>query len=261
MHDVTIFQYVEIVLVLPFVIALISYYIAVFFANKRFNSWPKSRLLLFTIGIICASIASFGPLASASHESFSAHMLVHLLLGMLAPLLMVLGAPITLLLRALPVHIAKKVTFLLRLKPVQIIHHPVVTSILNIGGLWVLYTTNLFSFMHENQLLYLAIHIHVFLAGYVFTASFLYIDPVRKRYSYSYRSVVLILALGAHAILAKYIYAFPPYGVSKSEAEVGGMLMYYGGDVVDIVIIFLICKEWYRATRPKDAPTIQHITS
>ncbi|WP_010095380.1 cytochrome c oxidase assembly protein [Ornithinibacillus scapharcae] len=259
MHDTTI--QVEIVLVVPFLLALTGYYIAVVYANRRFNKWPISRTLLFTSGILCASIASIGPLANAAHESFAAHMLVHLLLGMLSPLLIVLGSPISLLLRSLPTNISRKVSYLLRLRLFQIIHHPIVTSLLNIGGLWLLYTTNLFSLMHENKLLYLIIHIHVFVAGYLFTASFLYNDPVKKRFSHFYRSIVLIFALGAHAILAKYIYAFPPIGVPKLEAEVGGMLMYYGGDAVDIVLIILLCKEWYRATRPRIKPSLQHATS
>lgn len=260
-HDITSYQSVEIALGIPFLLSCIAYFIAVFYANKRFNRWPISKIFLFTSGILSALIASIGPLVSAAHESFSAHMLVHLLLGMLSPLLIVLGSPIKLLLRSLPTHVARKVSFLLGSKPFQILHHPIVTSILNIGGLWVLYSTELFTLMHENKLLYLFIHYHVFVAGYLFTASFLYIDPVKRRFSYTYRSIILILALGAHAILAKYIYAYPPIGVPKHEAEIGGMLMYYGGDAIDLIIIILLCKQWYWATRPRIKPSIKHVSN
>jgi putative membrane protein len=82
-----------------------------------------------------------------------------------------------------------------------------------------------------------------------------YIDPTPHRLSYLYRSLVLLFALSAHAILAKHIYAFPPAGVAKQEAEIGGMLMYYGGDAIDLIIIIMLCHQWYRSTQPKMQPT------
>jgi putative membrane protein len=28
------------------------------------------------------------------------------------------------------------------------------------------------------------------------------------------------------------------------------MLMYYGGDLIDVVLVVMLCREWYAATRP-----------
>mgnify|MGYP003446024625 FL=1 len=66
-----------------------------------------------------------------------------------------------------------------------------------------------------------------------------------------YRAVVLIVALAGHSILAKYLYAYPPIGISKQQAERGSMLMYYGGDIIDAILIFILCFQWYKANRPK----------
>ncbi len=104
--------------------------------------------------------------------------------------------------------------------------------------------------MHQNILLHLFIHLHVFIAGYLFTISIIYIDPAPHRYSYRYRAIVLIIALAGHGILSKYIYAYPPTGVVTTQAEIGGMLMYYGGDLIDIILIFIFCLQWFRASRP-----------
>src|SRR5690606_5614714 len=92
---------------------------------------------------------------------------------------------------------------------------------------------------------------HIFLAGYVFTASMIYIDPIPHRFSFLFRAIVFIVALAGHQVLSKYIYAFPPNGVTRTEAEAGGMLMYYGGDAIDLVIIFVLCYQWYCKTRPR----------
>lgn len=61
--------------------------------------------------------------------------------------------------------------------------------------------------MHESLFLYVFIHIHVFLAGYLFTVSLAYVEPIPHRTSFLYRSSILVLALAAHGILSKYIYA------------------------------------------------------
>jgi putative membrane protein len=253
-HEIMHSFAIELVMALPFFIAFIGYFLAVIIANKKFKQWPLYRIGLFSLGILSSFLAVMGPLARLAHTDFQIHMLVHLLLGMLAPLLIVLGAPMTILLRALPTKAARKLTGFLRLKPIQLFHHPITASILNMGGLWILYTTDLYVFMHEHILLYLFIHAHIFIAGYLFTASMVYIDPTPHRLSYLYRSLVLLFALTAHAILAKHIYAFPPAGVTKQEAEIGGMVMYYGGDAIDLIIIIMLCLQWYKSTQPKMQP-------
>ena len=79
----------------------------------------------------------------------------------------------------------------------------------------------------------------------------IYIDPISYRVSFLYRSIVLVMALAGHGILSKYIYAYPPAGVSAKQGELGGMIMYYGGDVIDMVIIYFLCLQWYRTARPR----------
>ncbi|MFC0851999.1 cytochrome c oxidase assembly protein [Halalkalibacter oceani] len=243
----------QLLLALPFVLALIFYVSAVFFTNHRFRRWPLHRTVLWIAGVGCALVAVIGPLAEKSHHDFAAHMTGHLFLGMLAPLLMVLAAPMTLALRSMSVPWARALSRVLKSRPARFVSDPVVATLLNIGGLWLLYTTNLFNAMHDSLLLHLFIHLHVFIAGYLFTAAIISIDPAPHQASVRYRAVVLLLALAAHGILAKYLYAYPPEGVPPAEAEAGAMLMYYGGDLIDAVLIFLFCAQVYRATRPRAA--------
>lgn len=231
----------------------ILYIIAVLIAVRK-QRWKKAdflRVVLFMIGIICSAFAVVGPIAERAHDDFTIHMVSHLLLGMLGPLLMALGAPMTIVLRALPVSWARHLTRLLKSRPLQFVSHPITASLLNIGGLWVLYTTHLYAFMHEQPLLHFIIHIHVFLAGYVFTISIIYIDPTPHRHSFMFRAIVLVCSLAGHSILSKYLYAHPPIGVSSADAETGSMLMYYGGDLVDLGLILIFCYQWYKATRPR----------
>ena len=241
----------QLLLALPFVLALIMYILAVVVSSRRHKPWPIYRTVCWAFGVLFATIAVAGPLANRAHVDFIAHMFGHLFLGMLAPLLMALAAPMTLMLRTLSVPLARTLSKVLRSWPSRMLTNPVIASFLNIGGLWLLYTTNLYSLMHESILLHLIVHFHVFLAGYLFTVSMIYIDPIPHRTSFMYRAIVFVIALAGHGILSKHIYANPPNGVPVDQAELGAMLMYYGGDIIDIVIIFILCLHWFRATRPR----------
>ncbi len=241
----------QLLLALPFLMALVMYILAVVVSSRRHKPWPIYRTVCWAFGVLFATIAVAGPLANRAHVDFIAHMFGHLFLGMLAPLLMALAAPMTLILRTLSVSFAIRLSKVLRSWPSRMLTNPVVASFLNIGVLWLLYTTNLYSLMHKSILLHLIVHFHVFLAGYLFTVSMIYIDPVPHRTSFLYRAIVFIVALAGHDVLSKYIYAHPPNGVLVDQAELGGMLMFYGGDIIDIVIIFILCLHWFRATRPR----------
>ncbi|WP_438799724.1 cytochrome c oxidase assembly protein [Alkalicoccobacillus porphyridii] len=241
----------QLILASFFLMGLIGYLVAVVISNQSYKQWPLHRIICAVSGSFCATVAVFGPLADLGHLWFPAHMMGHLLLGMLAPLLLVLAAPMSLLLRTLPVQPARFITRLLKSWVGQISLHPIFTTLINVGGLWLLYTTELYPLMHEYVFLHLFIHLHVFIAGYLFTASILYIDPISHRLSYLYRSIVLILALAAHNILSKYLYAQPPNGVPGDQAQLGSQIMYYGGDAVDLAIIFILCLQWYKTTRPR----------
>lgn len=218
---------------------------------QRLKHWPALRFILWLSGSVMAVAVFAGPLAEAAHHDFRLHMAGHLLLGMLAPLLIALSAPVTLLLRALPVSAARRVTKILRHPVTRFYRNPITASVLNIGGLWLLYATPLFQLMHHHLWLYLLIHLHVFAAGYLFTISMIYIDPAPHPSSHLFRTVIFIFALAAHGILSKYIYANPLPGFPADEVREGAMLMYYGGDLVDLVIIILLFRSWYRATAPR----------
>lgn len=208
------------------------------------------------LGIVCAGAGLIGPIAEMAHTSFTAHMVGHLLVGMIAPLFLVLAAPVTLALRALPVSMARSLTWFLRTPWMRTITHPVVAATLNAGGLWLLYTTDLFHLMHSSTLVHALVHGHPFLAGYVFTASLVGMDPNPHRASMTMRSVVLVAFIASHQILAKHLYAYPPDGIGVLDARVGAQLMYYGGDVVDVTLIVLLFVGWYTTIRPRTSDFI-----
>lgn len=203
--------------------------------------WPWPRTASWYAGLAAATA---GLLLAGD---FRTHAAGHLLLGMVAPLLLVLAAPVTLALRALPVPRARRLSRVLRSAPARALTHPVVAAVLDVGGLWLLYTTDLYALAARHPAVHLAVQAHVLLAGYLFTASLVGVDPAPHRPRPAVRAAVLVLAAAAHAVLAKHLYGAPPAGVP--DARAGAQLMYYGGDVVEVALAVLLCREWLGAPR------------
>ena len=193
-------------------------------------------------------MVALGPLGAAGHRDFVAHLRGHLLLGMAAPLLLVVSAPVAVLLRGLPAHRARSLSRLLQSTWLRNVSHPAVAAALNGGGLWLLYTTALRGWMHTSWLGHLVVHCHVLLAGLVFTAAILQVDPTP--HGHGLRAACLVGFLALHAILGMHLYAHPPVGVDEASGQAGAQLMYDGGDYIDVVLIALFSLDWYRRTAP-----------
>ena len=228
---------------------LVAYVVLVRAGRRRGRAWSDARTLSAAAGVV-AGVVAVGPLGVLGHHDFTAHMWGHLLLGMLAPLLLVLSAPVTVALRGLPVAWARRLSRVLSTPYVRVVSHPVVAGLLNIGGLWLLYTAPLHAWMHASAVGHLLVHVHVLLAGWVFTAAILQVDPAPHPHGHPLRAGVLVAFLALHAILSKHVYAHPPAGVGVAEAQAGAQLMYYGGDWIDLVLIAVFCLDWYRRTAP-----------
>ena len=99
----------------------------------------------------------------------------------------------------------------------------------------------------------MAVHVHIFLAGWFFTVAMIGVDPLPHRRGYLHRSMVLVVAWAAHDVLAKFVYAQPSVGVTAPAAEAGAMLMYYGGDLVTVIMVVVLCSRWSRF-RGRPAP-------
>lgn len=233
------------------VLAVAAYVVLVVRTRGRGRAWPFARTVSWVAGCLLATAAVAGPLREAAAKSWPAHMTGHVLLGMLAPLLLVLGAPVTLALRALPAASARRLVRLLRSRPLRFLTEPSVAAVLDVGGLWLVYGTPLLDVAHAHPAVEVLVHAHVLLAGYLFTAVLVGPDPLPHRRGTRHLLAVLVLALAAHDVLAKHLYATAG-GPDPLDEQRGALVMYYGGDAVDLALVVLVCARWYRRTRPRD---------
>jgi putative membrane protein len=217
----------------------------------RRGDWPARRTVLFLLGVAVVGAALLSP-PFADDERFEVHALQHLLLGMAAPICLVLSAPLTLLLRALPPAGRAPLARLLQSRPARLLVHPATAAALAMGSLYALYFSPLYQATLRNAGLHGLVHLHFLLAGYLFTWSTVGIDPIRHRPAARVRGAFLLLAMAAHAVLAKLLYVHGPLlaspaAVSPGAPETAGLLLWYGGDAVDLVLLLLFFSQWYAA--------------
>ncbi|GAA1862867.1 cytochrome c oxidase assembly protein [Myceligenerans crystallogenes] len=173
--------------------------------RRRGDRWPVLRTLAWCAGMATLFWVTNGGAAAYGHVLFSAHMVQHMMLAMVVPLLLVLSAPVTLLLRALP---ARKdgsrgprewVLYLVRSRYGTFLAHPIVAAVLFSGGMVLFYFTPLFEWSLTTYAGHLWMTVHFTLVGYLFANALIGIDPGPERPAYPLRLVLLFATMAFHA--------------------------------------------------------------
>jgi putative membrane protein len=161
----------------------------------------------------------------------------------------VFAAPVTLTLKTLPTHAARRIAAFLHSRPVWVVGHPLTSLLFNIGGMYLLYLTPLYAATLAHPSLHILVHIHFVIAGCLFTWAIAGPDPGPRRPGLRFRLGVLFLSMAAHATLAKSMYA---YGWPRStdhpsdQIQSAAQLMYYGGDLTELWLVIALFGLGYR---------------
>ena len=191
------------------VTAVALYIRGVIILTRRGDKWPVGRTVAFALGISAIDYATSGGLGVYAKFSFEYHMIAHMLLGMVAPIGIVLGAPITLALRTLPQGrmseergVRGTLIALLHSKPAAVFTNPVSALAFFDGSLFVLYMTPLFGNLMQSHLGHLVMSVHFLLAGILFFHVIIGIDPNPRKVPHIVRIVILFAAMSIHAFFA-----------------------------------------------------------
>ena len=191
-------------------ITLVALYIkGVSILKKRGDSWPVGRTVAFASGVAVLDFATSGGLGVYAKFSFEYHMIAHMIIGMLAPIGLVLGAPITLALRALPQGrtpdergVRGMLIAFLHSRYSILLTNPITALALFDGSLFVLYFTNLFGDLMQSHAGHLFMNIHFLLTGFLFFHVIIGIDPNPRKIPHIVRIVMLFAAMSIHAFFA-----------------------------------------------------------
>ncbi|MDQ8184136.1 cytochrome c oxidase assembly protein [Pelagicoccus sp. SDUM812002] len=210
------------------------------------RSWSRWRTISFTLGCVMVAASLYPPLVPYPHGDFREHMLQHLALAMIAPILLVLAAPMTLLLRSLSVVHARALFRILKSAPVRFLTNPLIALTLNIGGMAALYFTPLYTIANHSPAWHLFLHVHFLAAGCLFAWVIAGPDPAPHRPSVPRRLVILGVSIAFHATLSQMLYAgfHTTVPAPAHELRGGAELMYYGGDIAELLLAFALVSTW-----------------
>lgn len=230
--------------------ALAVYEMAAARQRIRPAGWSPWRTASFAFGMLLLAVAWSPHLAAWAHEDLRGHMIQHLLIGMFAPLGLILAAPAALALRTFPAPAARRITGLFQFRALRWLTHPVTTLLLNTGGMYLLYLTPLYALSQQDAWLHALVHVHFLLAGCLFSYAVAAPHPMFHRSRMFVRLAVLFLAVAAHAILAKLLVAggFSQTSVLVTEEQrlAAAQFMYYGGDLAEVLLALAVFIPWYR---------------
>ena len=210
------------------------------------RGWCHWRSAAFAAGTALLAFALTAPAVPFPDTDFRQHMLQHLFIGMLAPLGLMLGAPVTLILRSVRPRYGRLIGRALRSPAGHVIAHPVTALVLNIGALALLYLTPLYSATVTTPALHHLVHAHFLLAGYLFAWVVAGRDPAPHRPSIPTRLVILGIAIAAHSCLAQLMYAGLVVQIPVPTEQLRGAadLMYYGGDIAELLLALALLTSW-----------------
>jgi putative membrane protein len=208
--------------------------------------WPAHRTASWLAGAGLGLAVTTAPHAGDANAGLTAHMAVHLVLSMLVPTLLVLGAPVALGLRAVPVHAGRRFSRLARAAPVRLLSHPVMATVLSTLPMALLYWDGSgLALLHE-PVLGPALHVHFVAAGALFAYAVVGLDPNPHRARASVRGSMIVLSIAVHGIVAKHLYSVGDQRGLPQDTEQAAQLMYYGGDALHLLLLVVFCAQVYR---------------
>jgi len=233
----------------------LAYLLAAKRVGRYGRAWSRYRIAAFLAGLAVIAVALQSRLADYDDTVFWVHMLQHVLIMALAPMLLVLGAPVTLALRALPTRDARRIVGLTRSRfvgglcgPGGAIHLP-----LDYYGLMYLYLlTPAYELSETNAVFHEFVHVAFIACGLLFWLPVIGLDTVRWRPAY--RTKLWLVGWGLPAnlvlglILIRSTVSVAP-SVSPSDARLGGWIVLVCGELLTVAGLCVVVAQHRMATR------------
>ena len=229
-------------------IAAAAWYIAaVVRLRRRGRRWSAWRTTAFLAGVVILDIAVVSGLASYDDQVFVVHVVQHLVLMMVAPPLLALGAPITLAIQAAGRPVQGRIVRFLHYHPLQVLTMPVVAAALYYGSMYVVFLTSFYPFSLRHQLVHDLSHAVMFSLGCLFWWPMIAVDQLPHRPSFQVRIIAMFVGMPIEVFLGVVLLNFghpiaPQHTLSDTQA--GGALFWGASMLITFAAAMVMLAQW-----------------
>jgi cytochrome c oxidase assembly factor CtaG len=227
--------------------------------RRRGDRWPLGRTVCFAMGLATLAIALLSGLAAYDTTLLSAHMVQHMVLSMVAPIFLALGAPVTLALRTLQLGPRKVLLAVVHSRYVRFLCLPVVSFGLFVANPFVLYFSGLYRVSLEHEWVHQWVHLHLLVVGCLFFWPLLGIDPLPGRMPYPLRALLMVVSTPFHTVLGLTVMQsanliggewYPSLRLDWADPfadqRVAGGILWAGGEFVAVGMLGALLYQWMR---------------
>lgn len=258
------------------------YVVGVVRLRTRGDSWPVGRLVAWLSGCALLLVASSSGVRAYGSAMFSVHMGEHMALNMFIPVLLVLGGPVTLAMRALPSASEdgppgprEWLLSLVHSKATAYLAHPVVAFILFVASLYAVYFTPIFDTLVRYHWGHELMSLHFLIVGYVFFWAIIGIDPGPRRLPFLGRLGLLFAVMPFHAffgiatmtmtsIIGGTFYRsvdLPWLSSLSADQHMGGAIAWGSSELPVIAVVVALVAQWARQDRRAASRSDRHADS
>lgn len=238
--------------------------------RRRGDAWPTGRIVAWLCGCAVLLFATSSGVGRYMPAMFSMHMAAHMLLSMLVPVLLVLGAPVTLALRALPAAgrddppgPREWLLAALHSRVSRFLTHPIVATVIFVAGFYGLYFGGIFDAAAGSHAAHVAMNVHFLLSGYLFYWVVIGVDPTPRplpplgKLGMVFASLPLhaffgVLLMGTKQVLAGSFYeSLKLYWHTDllGDQRLGGGIAWAAGEVPLVLVMLALLIQWTRSDR------------
>jgi cytochrome c oxidase assembly factor CtaG len=239
------------------------YLLGVWQLRSRGDHWSWGRTLAFVVaGMGTFYFATSSGIAAYDTTLLSVHMVQHMILSMLVPLMLALGAPVTLALRVLPRRPRRWLLAVLHSRVVKVLSFPPLAFLLFVLSPWVLYFTGWYEASLRSTYVHEMMHVHLVAVGALFLWPLVGADPVPGRVAYPFRVLLMALTLPFHAFLGVTIMNqstllggdwYPSLDLAwlpppEEDQHLAGGILWGSGELVGITFFAVLFVQWVRSS-------------
>ena len=236
--------------------------------HRRGVQWPLGRTVSWVLGCVILFLTTSSGMGMYMMADFASHMVGHMIISMLVPVLFALGGPLTLALRAItpagrgnPPGPREWIVEFINNPLSRLLTHPVFASVQFVAGFYIIYFGGFYYSLASEHLGHMFMNVHFLISGYLFYWVIIGVDAAPRQFSPMYKLMVLLGSLPFHAFFGILLMNYPTVLAEEWYAglglpwipdllqsqRVGGGVAWAAGEIPLVIVMLALAVQWYRS--------------